>query len=45
MAEENALANLRDARLAVREGLATSVGGYRAAREREESQVATLEAA
>jgi outer membrane protein len=45
VAEENALANLRDARLAVREGLATSVGGYRAAREREESQVATLEAA
>jgi len=45
VAENNAQANLRDARLAVREGLATSVGNYRAARERVASQVATLEAA
>jgi outer membrane protein len=42
---DNAEANLRDARLAVREGLAISVGAYRAARERVDSQVATLEAA
>jgi len=42
---DNAEANLRDARLGVREGLASSVGAYRAAREREATQVATLEAA
>jgi outer membrane protein len=45
VAEENAAAALRDARLAAREALAQSLGAFRAAEERVASQVATLAAA
>jgi outer membrane protein len=45
VAEENALASLRDARLAAREGLVRWLGTYRVAGERVQAQIATVEAA
>jgi outer membrane protein len=45
VAEQNAVASLRDARLAARENLVRSLGAFRFARERVGSQAATLESA
>jgi outer membrane protein len=45
VAEENALASLRDARLAAREDLVRWLGTYRVAGERVQAQIATVEAA
>jgi outer membrane protein len=45
VAEENAKASLRDARLAAREGAARWLGTYRVAAERVRAQAATVEAA
>jgi len=45
VAEENAEASLRDARLAAREGLVRWLGAYRVAGERVQAQIATVEAA
>jgi outer membrane protein TolC len=42
---QDALAELRDARLAALESLTSSLGSYRAATERVDTQLATLEAA
>lgn len=45
VAEENAQASLRDARLAAREGIVRWLGAYRVAGERVRAQAATVEAA